>query len=212
MRTEGKTLKNDKETKERLLISAKQEFLENGYMRASLRNICKNAGVTTGALYFFFQDKEDLFASLVQEPLDRVYNSMNQHYQEEKGQGVKTLGNIEDFRNDILEAKQIINFMYQYYDEFQLLIVKSQGSRFENCVDWFVEISEKHYRGLADEISEQMHLERLDDYLIHWLSHMQIDMFVYLLTHERSVENAQKYIEPIMRYILSGWMGLFSSK
>ena len=84
-------MKNDKETRERLLISAKQEFLENGYMRASLRNICKNAGVTTGALYFFLQDKEDLIASLEQEPLDKVYKSMNQHYQEEKGQGVKTL-------------------------------------------------------------------------------------------------------------------------
>lgn len=51
-------MKEEKETKERLLISAKKEFVEKGYLQASLRNICKNAGVTTGALYFFFQDKE----------------------------------------------------------------------------------------------------------------------------------------------------------
>ena len=37
-------------------------------MKASLRNICKEAGVTTGALYFFFKDKEDLFAALVEKP------------------------------------------------------------------------------------------------------------------------------------------------
>ena len=61
-------MKDDKETKSRLLASAKQEFMEKGYLQASLRNICKNAGVTTGALYFFFQDKEDLFASLVEAP------------------------------------------------------------------------------------------------------------------------------------------------
>ena len=62
-------MKEEKETKERLLISAKKEFVEKGYLQASLRNICKNAGVTTGALYFFFQDKEDLFAAVVEEPL-----------------------------------------------------------------------------------------------------------------------------------------------
>ena len=61
-------MKDEKETREKLLASARQEFLEKGYMQASLRSICKNAGVTTGALYFFFQDKEDLFTQLVEPP------------------------------------------------------------------------------------------------------------------------------------------------
>ena len=72
----GELLKNEKETRENLLKSAKKEFLQKGFMQASLRNICKNAGVTTGALYFFFKDKEDLFANLVQEPLNQLYQLM----------------------------------------------------------------------------------------------------------------------------------------
>ena len=67
-------LKEEKETRAKLLASAKAEFLEKGYMQASLRNICKNAGVTTGALYFFFKDKEDVFASLIEEPLHGLYD------------------------------------------------------------------------------------------------------------------------------------------
>lgn len=43
---------SEKETKKKLLESAKKEFLEKGYMHASLRNICKNAGVTTGHCIF----------------------------------------------------------------------------------------------------------------------------------------------------------------
>lgn len=54
----------DRETKEKLLVSAKSEFMEKGYAKASLRKICADAGVTTGALYFFFKGKEDLFRSL----------------------------------------------------------------------------------------------------------------------------------------------------
>ena len=59
------TQNENKETRQHLLECAKREFLEKGYMKASLRNICKEAGVTTGALYFFFKDKEDLLAAAV---------------------------------------------------------------------------------------------------------------------------------------------------
>ena len=51
------TQTENKETRKKLLECAKKEFLAKGYMKASLRNICKDAGVTTGALYFFFKDK-----------------------------------------------------------------------------------------------------------------------------------------------------------
>ena len=55
------------ETREKLLESAMAEFSENGYMKASLRKICADAGVTTGALYFFFKNKNDLFKAIVAE-------------------------------------------------------------------------------------------------------------------------------------------------
>ncbi len=73
----------DKETREKLLDSAKQEFLEKGYMKASLRTICRNAGVTTGALYFFFEDKEDLLKQLVEEPLKGLISRVESHFLEE---------------------------------------------------------------------------------------------------------------------------------
>ena len=55
----------DHETEAKLLASAKSEFLEKGYAKASLRKICANAGMTTGALYFFFKDKEDYYRTCI---------------------------------------------------------------------------------------------------------------------------------------------------
>lgn len=205
-------MKNEKETRENLLKSAKQEFLEKGFMQASLRNICKNAGVTTGALYFFFKDKEDLFANLVQEPVNQLYQLMSGHYEEESEISSIELQSFEDFGEDIGVAKQTIQFMYHYYDEFQLILTKSQGSRFEKCIDYFVDISEKHYRIMADKIAESMGTEKLDDYMIHWVAHMQIDAFVHLLTHEKSEEEAVKHIGDIVYYIISGWFAMFRRK
>lgn len=205
-------MKNEKETRENLLKSAKKEFLEKGFMQASLRNICKNAGVTTGALYFFFKDKEDLFANLVQEPLNQLYQVMSSHYEQEKEMTSIELNALEDFGEDIGIAKQIMHFMYQHYDEFYLILIKSQGSRFENCIDYFVDVSEKHYRIMADKIAETMGTKKLDDYLIHWVAHMQIDAFVHLLTHEDAEEEAVKQIESIVYYIISGWFAMFQIK
>lgn len=202
-------MSNDKETKSKLLLSARKEFMEKGYNKASLRNICKNAGVTTGALYFFFKDKEDLFAAIVEEPLNKLHGLMMQHYNGEK-EDLENLGEYENFENDDEAALSTIHFMYKYYDEFQLLLTKSQGSRFENCIDDFVEISEKLYKMFADMVSEKTGSSKIDDYMIHLVVHMQIDAFVHLLTHEESEEAAVEHMKYIVKFLTSGWFGMFN--
>ena len=48
-------------TLERIQQAARVEFLEKGFQGASLRNIVKAAGVTTGAFYGYYKSKEELF-------------------------------------------------------------------------------------------------------------------------------------------------------
>lgn len=201
-------MSEDKETRVKLLECARQEFIKRGYMQASLRNICKNAGVTTGALYFFFQDKEDVFASIVEEPLNKLYEVMNQHYADElvRAGSIETM---EDISDDQEASAMVVHYMYQYYEEFMLILTKSQGSRFENCVEQFVEITQRHYRVLADAMAKKMEVPLVEDYLIHWVSHMTIDTFVHLLIHEPSEQIALQNIKPIVKYLTDGWMGLF---
>src|SRR5262249_37557226 len=56
--------------RERLLDAALAEFRERGYAAASLQGIAARAGLTTGAMYWSFRDKEALFLALVDERLD----------------------------------------------------------------------------------------------------------------------------------------------
>lgn len=53
-------------TPENIQKAALSEFLDKGFLGASLRQIVKNAGVTTGAFYGYFSSKEALFASIVE--------------------------------------------------------------------------------------------------------------------------------------------------
>lgn len=59
------------------------EFSEKDYTKASLRKICANAGVSTGALYFFFKNKEDLFAAIVEHPFDELKKMLIEHFADE---------------------------------------------------------------------------------------------------------------------------------
>ena len=64
-----------KQTEQNLIKSGKAEFLSKGYVKANLRDICKAAGVTTGAFYFSFENKEALLAAIL-DPVIAEYRNM----------------------------------------------------------------------------------------------------------------------------------------
>jgi TetR/AcrR family transcriptional regulator, repressor of the mexAB-oprM multidrug resistance operon len=53
-------------TRDALLDAAEQVFFDKGVARASLNEIAGTAGVTRGALYWHFEDKADLFRSMLE--------------------------------------------------------------------------------------------------------------------------------------------------
>jgi AcrR family transcriptional regulator len=56
--------------RERLLDAGLVELRERGYAATSLQAIARRAGLTKGAVYWSFRDKQDLFSALVTERLD----------------------------------------------------------------------------------------------------------------------------------------------
>lgn len=59
-----------------------------------------------------------------------------------------------------------------------MLLTKSQGSRFENCLDEIVDISEQQYRRLCDMVTGATGRPRIDDYMTHWMAHIMVDTFM----------------------------------
>jgi len=68
-----------KETRELILKSAMDIFLETGYQEASMRKIAAKAGITAGAIYKHFSGKEEMFGELFRasgKKLMRITESM----------------------------------------------------------------------------------------------------------------------------------------
>ncbi|MGA9545183.1 MAG: TetR/AcrR family transcriptional regulator [Candidatus Sulfotelmatobacter sp.] len=60
-------LRNPERTRERLLQAAFREIYKSGFQSASLDTILASAGVTKGALYYYFKSKQGLGYAVVEE-------------------------------------------------------------------------------------------------------------------------------------------------
>ncbi len=109
-------------TKARLIEAAKKEFLDKGYEKASLRKICAEADVTTGAMYFFFKNKLDLFSCIVAEKAEHLLKLVKRQTDSE----VNGKGNSEEYQREMNE------FLCSNKEEVLILLDKSAGTPFEN--------------------------------------------------------------------------------
>jgi AcrR family transcriptional regulator len=76
-RRKPKTRWGDRDGRRRDMLDAARAVLErDGYEALTMREVAKGAGVTPGLLYSYFADKEELFAVLYAERLDRFHDEI----------------------------------------------------------------------------------------------------------------------------------------
>jgi len=151
----------------RIMESAKKEFLAHGFEKASLKAICEDAGVTTGALYKRYKGKEELFRAVVDDTVAALDDFV------EKRSAAKACDLTDEMLIKAWEMNESMlswfHFLYQYHDCFVLLISGASGTRYANFQHDFVEtMTAKTYeyfleaknRGLthADISMEEMHI------------------------------------------------------
>ena len=190
--------------RELLTEAAKKEFLEKGYNGASLRSICAKAGVTTGALYFFFENKEQLFSAIVDEPLAGLKKLLIEHFRQDSEymSGLASVSEMEMDHSD--ESDMFIDHIYDHRDSFILLLNSSENTVYENCVDEFVEILERSIPVMMSSMKGYTH----DEYMSHWMAHLTIDAFINVIKHIEDREEAKRRMRPILNYLVKGWVEL----
>lgn len=127
----------DRSIDPRIIESAKKEFLAHGFEKASLKAICENAGVTTGALYKRYKSKEDLFCAVVADTVGAVNDFVEQR------SAVPACSLSDEM---LIKAWEMgdsmlawLQFLYRYHDGFILLISGAAGTRYANFQHDFVE-------------------------------------------------------------------------
>lgn len=145
----------------RILESAKKAFLKNGYQKTQLKEICEDAGITTGALYKRYRGKEDLFSALVQPAVEDI----NQLALQREQLDPVTLSNGEllavwemyDHSSHSWSMQAWFDFLYARKDEFTLLLTCAEGTCYGDYMDQWVErMAEGTYLYLQESMRRGM--------------------------------------------------------
>ena len=158
----------DRSIDPRMLSAAKEVFLRAGFEKASLAEICREAGVTTGALYKRYKGKEELFCALVSDTL----RDMNKYTAEIEKADLSKCTDQELYDGFSMTPESILQWMrilYEHRDGFTLLIRCAAGTRYGNFHhDWAARMNVLDYkyyreafrRGMTDkELTQQeMHI------------------------------------------------------
>lgn len=175
---------NTMTTLEKIHDSAKKEFLEKGFLGASLRNIVKCAGVTTGAFYGYYDSKEKLFDANVQQ------------------------ANMGKVSGDCME--RMLEYMYANEDEFRLILTCSKGTKYENMVHEMsmVEVQATHdFVELMRKSGND--IRQIDPKLEHVLVSGMFTAFFELLIHKNDISEAKTYLGQLREFYTAGWARLF---
>lgn len=95
------------EKRDRIIDAALNEFSSKGYNAANINVIAKNAGISIGSMYQYFESKENLFLAI----MDIAFGVIDQ-----------SLSSIDSIEGDIyVKIDRILSYIQKYSREYRLL-------------------------------------------------------------------------------------------
>lgn len=183
----------DRSIDPKILKSAKDEFLSKGYADASLRAICQSAGVTTGALYKRFPNKEALFSAVLEPTLKDIERITAETEKRDYDYLEKDQTQIIwDMSEETLQ--NLVNFVYDRYDGFRLLFCCAEGSPYGNFLHDFVTDYTKKTIAFTEAASKRSGFEvQVDELELHMLLTAFLSTLFEPLIHGLSREEALRH-------------------
>jgi len=200
---------NDLNTLQKIMTEGKKEFLEKGYKDASLRNIVKQAGVTTGAFYGYYPDKSTLFHALVSaaaEGLREYFIKTHQGFTDLPVE--QKISEMYSYTDKPL--RYLLNYIYEYFDAFKLIVCCSDGTDYAHYIDSLVEVETKSTQKFIREAKQSgYHINEIKPELLHILSSSYFYGVFEVVIHDMPKEDADEYIADITAFHRAGWDKIF---
>lgn len=193
------------EVMEEILKAAKDEFLSLGYMEASMRNIAKKANLTTGSLYYRFVDKAEMLDAVVGNEAEELLATFKRIQNDFAKKEIKNqVSEMCSYTKNGLHI--LINYIYDHFDAFKIIICKSKGSKYEFYVDSLVDIEVENTYRFTNELKEKkLKVKKPSENLIHILCTSFFTSIFEVVHHDMKREEALEYADEIYAFNQAGW-------
>ena len=194
-----------------LLEAGKKVFLETGFRDASLRKIAALLGVTTGAIYRYYTDKEALFDAIVSGPAEELVNRYRRAQQEYASKPLEV--QLQGLTGVSEENSWMMDFIYAHFDVFKLIVCHSAGTRYEHYIDILVEIEANSAIQLAEKmLAAGYRLPPIGEELAHMISSGLFNCMFETVRHDMPKEKALDYTSSYQLFYTAGWMKMLGLK
>nr|WP_282446184.1 TetR/AcrR family transcriptional regulator [Paenibacillus silvae] len=192
-------------TEQRLLACAKAEFMEKGFAGANLRFIAQRAGMTTGAIYRYFSNKDVLFKAVVGPAANHIQSKL-----EEIADRQLELLNMEGFITDLTAADtvvhQFVDYIYENFDVFDLLLNHAAGSSMEGFINSLIELDIASTQAYIDKMLQLGLLKNSPPArVIALLVKQNYKQLLEIVTSKMTRVEANEYIRLLVPFLYAGW-------
>ena len=200
------------DTEKNILNTARKHFLKDGFSGASLRNIVKDAGLTTGAFYKYYPTKEALFDALTDPYIEHIYQIYDRVVEDfEKLSAKEQTSNMSDTSGDGMD--QMIDYIYEHYDNFRLLLKCGDSGKFEtfihNMVDREMRSSLEYVKKMKEDGIE---IPIVGESLMHMIYTGFFSSIFQIIEHDIDKETAKRNVHKLLEFNTGGWERLWNVK
>lgn len=189
----------------KLMAAAREEFLERGFEKASMRSIGERCGLTAAGLYRHCRDKEDLFEQLVSPAVERLNTWLKEHV----ARYVKT---VESSREALWQDSWIDmmrEVVYPNIEDYYLLVAKSQGTKYEDFLHDLTEDGQKQFLSYFPLLRELGYpVWDINPAELHLLLSAYSTALFEPVIHRYPLEDALRCLDTVEAFFLPGWKKL----
>ena len=196
------------EIQKRIASAALAVFAEHGFNKATMADIGRRAGVSTGNIYRYYENKDVLFYSLI---TDRFVEELLGLLRRK----VNALRGVNDYRMLAADSpyqifsEELLAFCIQNRQRVIILLGRGEGTRFEGfpnrLVDDLVKLAETHFRG----IQPTLQLDRSKRFCLREIYENLIKTTMRILVTFDSEEDIRKAVDFYSEYHLVGLKSAF---
>lgn len=198
-------------TLEKIQDAAMEEFLDKGFLGASLRQIVKNAGVTTGAFYGYFSSKEALFASIV-EPHAKALMSRFMEAQTAFAELPEAEQAVHMGEESGVYVRWMVDYICQHRRPVKLLLCRAEGTGYEHFVHNMVEVEVEYtlqYMEVLRHLGKD--IPTLDKSLCHIIASGMMGGIFEIVVHDMPREQALRDVDQLRDFYTAGWLKLMGA-
>lgn len=195
-------------TEMQLLKAAKHMFLREGYDKTSLRTLCEQAHMTTGALYGLWPGgKRALFEALIEPAASMLFSLVEQGTRLDYSATPPPRQLLDQAaRNGRSVRRHIVSFVWDHREAFILLLRRAAPSVTSAYIDQFIELEKTRTGQLLDYVAGRGYpIRRPDPISLHCFCTSFWQMAFYLLMESPSREHSTEAFKETAAFFTGGW-------